>query len=82
MESLIRQDASTEIAIQTVLDSLDSPHSKRAYERHLREFPAWHHATGQALCKAAVQRYAAQFARIWVIGSNDQSTTLRDSQTR
>jgi site-specific recombinase XerD len=60
MESLIRQDAATEIAIQTVIDSLDSPHSKRAYERHLREFIAWHAATGQALCKATVQRYAAE----------------------
>jgi site-specific recombinase XerD len=57
MESLIRQDAATEIAIQTVIDGLDSPHSKRAYERHLREFIAWHRASDQSLCKAAVQRY-------------------------
>lgn len=60
MENLIRQDAATEIAIQTVLDSLDSSHSKRAYKRHLREFIAWHSSTAQALCKATVQRYAAQ----------------------
>lgn len=50
-----------ETAIQTVLHSLDSPHSRRAYERHLREFLAWHRATGQPLInKALVQRYAAQ----------------------
>lgn len=58
MENLIRQDAATEIAIQTVLDGLDSPHSKRAYERHLREFIAWHRDRGEPLCKATVQRYA------------------------
>jgi len=61
MENLIRQDAATEIAIQTVVDSLDSAHSRRAYERHLREFIAWHQASGQTeLSKATVQRYAAQ----------------------
>ena len=59
MQDLVRQDAATE-TIQTVIDSLDSPHSKRAYERHLREFITWHTSTGQALCKATVQRYAAQ----------------------
>jgi site-specific recombinase XerD len=60
MENLVRQDAVTEIAIQTVLDSLDSPHSKRAYERHLREFLVWHRSNDQSLCKATVQRYSAQ----------------------
>ena len=60
MESLIRQDIATAVAIQTVLDSLDSPHSRRAYERHLREFIAWHHTTEQTeLNKSTVQRYAA-----------------------
>lgn len=44
-----------------VLDSLDSAHSRRAYERHLREFIAWHQRSGQtALSKATVQRYAAE----------------------
>ena len=47
-QSLMRQSASAELAIQIVLDSLDSPHSKRAYERHLREFIAWFKATGQS----------------------------------
>ena len=61
MESLIRQDIATAVTIRTVLDSLDSPHSRRAYERHLREFIAWHRATGHtALTKAIVQRYAAE----------------------
>jgi site-specific recombinase XerD len=61
MENLIRQDAATQIAIQTVLDSLDSPHSRRAYQRHLREFIAWYQASDQTtLNKATVQRYAAE----------------------
>jgi site-specific recombinase XerD len=60
MENLIRQDAVTEIAIQTVIDSLDSAHSRRAYERHLREFITWYSDNTQPLCKATVQRYAAQ----------------------
>ena len=61
MESLIRQETAAAVAIQTVLDSLNSPHSKRAYERHLREFIAWHQTTGNnELSKAVVQRYAAE----------------------
>src|SRR5215213_9802619 len=61
MDNLIHQNPAVEITIQTVLDSLDSPHSRRAYERHLREFIAWHQSAGQtALNKAAVQRYAAE----------------------
>jgi site-specific recombinase XerD len=60
-DQLMRQSAAAEVAIQTVLDSLDSPHSKRAYERHLREFIAWHRASGQgSISKAVVQRYAAE----------------------
>lgn len=56
----MRQDAAAEIAIQTVLDGVDSPHSRRAYERHLRDFMAWHRSTGQGpINKALVQRYAA-----------------------
>src|SRR5258706_2793409 len=61
MTDLIRRDAAAEIAIQTVLDSLDSEHSRRAYARHLRGFFAWREAGGQpALNKALVQRYAAE----------------------
>ena len=61
MQSLITQNVAVEITIQTVLDGLDSRHSRRAYERHLREFIAWHRATDQPeLNKATVQRYAAE----------------------
>ena len=61
MQSLITQNAAIEITIQTVLDSLDSAHSRRAYQRHLREFITWHQTTAQtALNKATVQRYAAE----------------------
>src|ERR1700687_4836815 len=52
---------SATVAIQTVLDSLTSEHSKRAYERHLTAFISWHRSTGQIeMSKAVVQRYAAQ----------------------
>jgi len=64
MESLIRQDAAAELAIQAVVDSLDSPHSRRAYERHLREFIAWYQSSAQtALNKATVQRYTAELRK-------------------
>lgn len=60
MNELITQGASAEVAIQIVLDSLDSEHSRRAYRRHLREFIAWHRGSGQSeINKAVVQRYAA-----------------------
>jgi site-specific recombinase XerD len=61
MQNLIRQDVTVDIIIQTILDSLDSAHSRRAYERHLREFIAWHQSSGQTtLSKATVQRYVAE----------------------
>jgi site-specific recombinase XerD len=60
MDQLMRQDAAAEVAIQIVLDTLDSPHSRRAYEQHLREFIRWHRASGQvAINKAVVQHYTA-----------------------
>jgi site-specific recombinase XerD len=80
MDNLIRQDARTQLAIQTVLDSLDSPHSRRAYERHLREFIAWHQASGQtALNKATVQRYAAELRESGLSAStiNQQLSAIR-----
>lgn len=41
-----------------VLDSLDSPHSRRAYEKALSDFLAWYVETGRpGLSKATVQRY-------------------------
>jgi len=44
-----------------VLDSLDSPASRIAYRRSLRDFLYWYRNTGQTvLHKAVVQRYAAE----------------------
>lgn len=44
-----------------VLDALTRPSSKRAYSRALRGFLDWHQAKGHPiLCKAVVQRYAAE----------------------
>jgi site-specific recombinase XerD len=61
MEQLIRHDLAAEIAIQIVLDGLTSPHSKRAYQRHLKHFAEWYRASGErAITKAIVQRYAAE----------------------
>ena len=48
-------------AIEIVLDSLPSEHSRRAYERALVDFFRWHASAGRpALNKALVQRYAAE----------------------
>lgn len=48
-------------AIEMVLDGLPSEHSRRAYERALRDFFAWHKGVGRfQLNKAVVQRYAAE----------------------
>ena len=48
-------------AIQMVLDGLPSEHSRRAYERALQDFFAWHRGLGRPqLNKAVVQRYAAE----------------------
>lgn len=47
-------------AIQTVLDGLTSPHSKRAYQRALTDFMTWHTTQGQpALTKAVITSYKA-----------------------
>ena len=44
-----------------VLDGLDSPNSRRAYERALTDFIAWHEVQGRPeLNKAIVQRYATE----------------------
>src|SRR6266567_8221086 len=58
--SLTRRKGAAELAIQMVLDGLTSQHSKRAYERQLREFINWFAATGQStMSKAVVQRYTS-----------------------
>jgi site-specific recombinase XerD len=60
MNALIpKQDTST--LIQVVLDSVDSPETKRSYGRALRDFMAWYDSAGRpTLNKATVQRYAAE----------------------
>ena len=49
--------------IQAVLDTVDSPHTRRAYARALRDFITWYTETEQAqLNKAIVQRYTSVLA--------------------
>ncbi len=52
---------STDPIIQVVLDSVDSEHTRRAYERALKDFFEWYNEAGRpTLNKATVQRYAAE----------------------
>ncbi len=47
--------------ISTVIDSLGSEHSKRAYKRALRDFLLWHHRNNSLpLNKALIQRYVTE----------------------
>ena len=46
--------------VQIVLDAVDSPHTKRAYERALNDFLAWVADTGAVANRATVQRYVAE----------------------
>ena len=57
--SLIRTDATQrEAIIRAVLDTLDSPHSRRAYRRGLEDFVTWYTAAQRArLDKATVGAY-------------------------
>ena len=49
--------------VDLVTDSVQSPHSKRAYRRAIRDFLSWYRETGQiGLNKAVVSRYAATLA--------------------
>jgi len=60
-DALMRQSPGDALVIQIVLDGLSSPHSKRAYERHLKDFAEWYRASGErGITKAVVQRYAAE----------------------
>lgn len=53
-----RQQDSREAAIQAVINDLTSEHSKRAYEKHLTDFLAWHTQKGKpGLSKAVVNEY-------------------------
>jgi site-specific recombinase XerD len=57
----IIQPQATDAAIGLVLDAVDSPHTRRAYQRALTDFLAWYDAAGRpGLVKAIVQRYAAK----------------------
>jgi site-specific recombinase XerD len=54
----LAQPTAQENLIQIVLDSVDSHHTKRAYQRALEDFLAWHAEEGRPmLTKALVQRY-------------------------
>ena len=50
--------------VALVLDSLPSPHSRRAYGRALEEFFAWYqsNASGEGFTRATVQRYRSHLA--------------------
>ena len=50
--------------VDLVLDSLPSPHSRRAYGRALEEFFSWYpsNASGEGFTRAVVQRYRAHIA--------------------
>lgn len=61
-ETLVKIDSLTGQAkvIEVVLNSLNSQHSRRAYERALKDFLLWHQQQGKpVLDKALVQSYVA-----------------------
>jgi site-specific recombinase XerD len=69
--TLARRGAPADEAIRMVLDGLPSEHSRRAYERALRAFLAWHALNGRpALGKAVVQRYAAEMREAGMAASS------------
>ncbi len=56
--ALMRADDESEAIIEMAVAGLNSPHSRRAYRRALRDFMAWYKDTGQTrLGKATVARY-------------------------
>jgi len=58
-------------AIRMVLDGLPSEHSRRAYQRALSDFFAWHRGVGRPqLNKAVVQRYAAELREAGMAASS------------
>jgi site-specific recombinase XerD len=60
-EKALTRSEQTDAVIQVVLDSVDSPHTKRAYQRALTDFMGWYQAVGHpTLNKATVQRYAQE----------------------
>lgn len=81
-EALVRSrlTAAEAQAIAMVLDGLPSEHSRRAYERALRDFFLWHKGIGRpALNKALVQRYASELreAGMSASGVNQRLSAIR-----
>jgi site-specific recombinase XerD len=59
------------MAIEMVLDTLPSEHSRRAYQRALFDFFRWHQGIGRPrLGKAIVQRYAAELRETGMAASS------------
>ena len=78
--SLRRFSDSEARAIEMVLDTLPSEHSRRAYERALFDFFHWHRGAGRPqLNKAVVQRYAAELREA---GMSSSSVNQRLSAIR
>lgn len=78
--TVVKADAAEQAVIQIVLDALPSEHSRRAYERALREFFIWRRAANNpALSKALVQRYAAELREKGLSASaiNQQLSAIR-----
>jgi site-specific recombinase XerD len=64
-------ETGVQAVIQTVLDGLSSPESKRAYGRSLRDFLAWHATQGRPeLSKATIQGYCAKLQALGLSAQN------------
>lgn len=66
--------------INLVTDAVTSPHTKRAYERALTDFMAWHQSTGQqGLNKATVQAHVSALKSAGTSASsiNQRLTAIR-----
>ena len=81
MNELVRHgDAEWERLKALALDSVTSPHSRRAYESALNHFLAWYRAaSGAPLCKAVVNAYKAQLE---VAGLSASTINVRLSALR
>ena len=71
--------------VELVLDSLASPHSRRAYHRALEEFFAWYpsNASGEGFTRAVLGRYRSHLIeRGLSAASVNLSLVAPDSETR
>jgi integrase len=58
------QDAALDKIVRMVTDGLDSPHSRRAYGRAIRQFMEWHgRGSRKELSKAVVQGYVSELRK-------------------